>query len=726
MSGRRDSGGAHEALPLHEFQGQAFGSPAAAVSDSGSSSGDEELDPLELEAPGGSGRAKANGAGAAAARRRRGSAGGGAGGGVLHVVEVSWKNGIICCLLLFCVLLLGMVIGESSNGVACVPGRCGIPLDGSAGSSAEHAHGGGGMSMGGHGHGHEEEEHGHGHGHDEGEEEHGHGHDQSEEEHGHGEGSAPTPPPTPPPTPAPTPEPSPAPTAKPAKMTPAKLAAGRAAAQNVRALLEKYYGGHSELLGLGWHIPPSDAGANQDKLVDTFARALVDDKQSKFMIGTIGSSVAAGHDNCNYDSYEKQTERLFKPVWEAMGMQFEHQNAGEGGGCGDSHDNQIFCVKQNVSPHVDIVHYSWTYFEGRDGAPVQHEYLVRWAAMMERQPPVHFFDVGGTFDEAGKRTDCYGVQAALFKQYAYLGANAFCLEAALYAGRQYPGKVWGHVGDGYHNTTRYGEVEPNSERRDSLGVLFRNWHPGPLGFQTSADNFVYHYAGYLLKAMEAVEKSWAAGEDPRKKWTIKREPMLKSELPKPLTPGVDPRYAVVDDPPECLNNELPTYGQHGVSVAAPDDELNPYRGQVQAWKLWHDEPPDLIPRFEQKFYEATPEFCRHLDHCGGLQSGDGPDAGWLVLKLPKMSVGLIVMCACCGKDVAKKQIKENDALEVYLDGKLLDHARWDYWPNNKCVRIAQEFPSNMNDGTGHIYLAVRIKPDAVAPTPVTISHVFTL
>jgi hypothetical protein len=37
---------------------------------------------------------------------------------------------------------------------------------------------------------------------------------------------------------------------------------------------------------------------------------------------------------------------------------------------------------------------------------------------------------------------------------------------------------WGYVGDGYHNTTRYGELEEDEGRRDSLGVLLRNWHPG--------------------------------------------------------------------------------------------------------------------------------------------------------------------------------------------------------------------------------------------------------
>ena len=73
----------------------------------------------------------------------------------------------------------------------------------------------------------------------------------------------------------------------------------------------------------------------------------------------------AGHDNCNYDSYEKQLERTLKPVWEAAGLTVTVRNAGEGGGCGDSHQNQVFCIVQNVG-EVDIVHYSWTYFENHN------------------------------------------------------------------------------------------------------------------------------------------------------------------------------------------------------------------------------------------------------------------------------------------------------------------------------------------------------------------------
>ena len=59
-----------------------------------------------------------------------------------------------------------------------------------------------------------------------------------------------------------------------------------------------------------------------------------------------------GHDNCDYDSYENQLERTLTPIMAAANMMTQVQNAGEGGGCGDSHQNQVFCITHNVSPDV--------------------------------------------------------------------------------------------------------------------------------------------------------------------------------------------------------------------------------------------------------------------------------------------------------------------------------------------------------------------------------------
>lgn len=74
-------------------------------------------------------------------------------------------------------------------------------------------------------------------------------------------------------------------------------------------------------------------------------------KQHQYVVGVIGSSVAAAHDNCNFDGYERQLERTMKVVWDAAGFklgnglekrfEFVVRNAGEGGSCGDTHANQV-------------------------------------------------------------------------------------------------------------------------------------------------------------------------------------------------------------------------------------------------------------------------------------------------------------------------------------------------------------------------------------------------
>lgn len=213
-------------------------------------------------------------------------------------------------------------------------------------------------------------------------------------------------------------------------------------------------------------ISKSDAtNLRANKLVDTMLRALVTDSQTSFLMGGIGSSVMAGHDNCHYDSYESQMERTFGPVWKAADMEFIFQNAGEGGGCGDSYENQIYCVR-------DILHYEWTYFE-HGGAYKEHESLIRWVQMLPKQPPLQIFNTG----ENAKN----GQDVQLVQYYAQYGFNAFYMKTGLYnGGYDYDTErkeqdidrfSWGYIGDGYHNTTRYGEIEVDDARRDSLGTV---------------------------------------------------------------------------------------------------------------------------------------------------------------------------------------------------------------------------------------------------------------
>ena len=126
--------------------------------------------------------------------------------------------------------------------------------------------------------------------------------------------------------------------------------------------LETYWKGSEALRRFSAVDPTSPEGApSVEYLAEKMARAVV--WKEKFIVGAIGSSVTAGHDNCAYDSYENQLERTMAKVWEAAGVEWEVRNAGEGGGCGDSFRNQIFCTRQMVGDDVDAIHYSWTYFE---------------------------------------------------------------------------------------------------------------------------------------------------------------------------------------------------------------------------------------------------------------------------------------------------------------------------------------------------------------------------
>ena len=276
-------------------------------------------------------------------------------------------------------------------------------------------------------------------------------------------------------------------TVKAGSFTLERLKATRSEGEKIISLLEEYYFGKEQaykMLMTAWAAvwdfeatAAPEKSARNEKLIDTMARALVTDEQKTFLMGGIGSSVMAGHDNCHYDSYQTQMERLWQPVWEAAGMNFVFQNAGEGGGCGDSHQNQHFCVKQNISPDVDIVHYSWTYFEGGSAHAV-HEDLIRWAQMLPKQPIVHILAVGG-----GDPANMY---QELINHYAIYGYNLLEMRSALVrGGHDYESEKnrevdpfdrfgWGYVGDGYHDTTRYGE-QAEEVRKKSLGVVMRNW-----------------------------------------------------------------------------------------------------------------------------------------------------------------------------------------------------------------------------------------------------------
>jgi len=64
----------------------------------------------------------------------------------------------------------------------------------------------------------------------------------------------------------------------------------------------------------------------------------------------------------------------------------------------------------------------------------------------------------------------------MFQAYSQYGANAICLQTGLLRSGRWQGEKWAEVGNGIHQTTRYGELaDVTQKRRESLGVMFRNW-----------------------------------------------------------------------------------------------------------------------------------------------------------------------------------------------------------------------------------------------------------
>jgi hypothetical protein len=158
--------------------------------------------------------------------------------------------------------------------------------------------------------------------------------------------------------------------------------------------------------------------------------------------------------------------------------------------------------------------------------------------------------------------------------------------------------------------------------------------------------------------------------------------------------------------------------------------LNPYAGENQNWSVWHDNPDiwKMVDKADIAFFKDRDdkEICRHLDACGGI-SAQKADDGMVVFRLPKMEVGLVVICGCCEKKAGESLFLKNENIEISYNTVAINRSEWDIWPNGKCVRVLKRFPTSGRESetpTGHHYLAVKVLNDM--SVTVRISHVITL
>lgn len=225
-----------------------------------------------------------------------------------------------------------------------------------------------------------------------------------------------------------------------------------------------------------------------------------------------------------------------------------------------------------------------------------------------------------------------------------------------------------------------------------MGTVFRNWHPGPLGFQIAADAFAYVYTTGLMNALDIIEEDMNAGVNLLDRWFDNDRRRQLHQLPplgkmaEPLF--CDPLYCSTPHPPLCLNYEKPTFGEAGISVRSQSN-----------WTIWHE--PNgwnhmvgkvdtaIIKRMHDPEWEQK---CAHLDACGAIRAQDSTH-GTLTFELPssKMTAGLVFVCGCCGKQVGEAMFIQNENVTIKLNGRTLDKTKMDVYPNGKCARLFQRF-----------------------------------
>ena len=112
------------------------------------------------------------------------------------------------------------------------------------------------------------------------------------------------------------------------------------------------------------------------------------------------------------------------------------------------------------------------------------------------------------------------------------------------------------------------------------------------------------------------------------------------------------------------------------------------------------------------------EKCKHLDDCGAISAQNVEDG---------MEVRMVIICGCCGKQVADLMFMKNQDIEISYNTVPIDRSTY-IWPNGKCVRLLKRFPTSEREAetpTGHAYLPVKVMND-IMKEHVKISHVITL
>jgi len=319
-----------------------------------------------------------------------------------------------------------------------------------------------------------------------------------------------------------------------------------------REAILKYYHGDKKLLDAIFDKDRASEKMLTARLVQRVLlaqKATAGGKKPRFVVGSVGSSVTAGHDGFFETAYTNVLKRQLGPMLEAAGVELVVRNAAVGG---TAPWPPSLCLANQVGGDVDLITREWEYWTldngvvgrgiekgGQDSVVAAFETFVRNAMRLPSKPVVYMLDMAqataaGTLPASNAIMQQHIVPSAgLLKAYNGMPLNAFS-----HFGRPFDHlrsntegrflkedpntacspdlfndvarcQVVKDKQDGYHLTSQWppsGHKLRNHEEAHPgvFHTLFANWHPGLLGHEVMGMQLAYHLASLLEKSLSGL------------------------------------------------------------------------------------------------------------------------------------------------------------------------------------------------------------------------------
>lgn len=410
--------------------------------------------------------------------------------------------------------------------------------------------------------------------------------------------------------------------------------------------LEEYNSIESIKHGLSPSLPIN----NNERIVHTMKNVI---NKKKIVIGLFGSSVIASHDCCHSDGLGSQLKNTLTEMF--PGMEIEIREGGQGGSCGSSHRNRIYAIKKIVGIDIDILVYSYGYFEGREAGFTEHETLIHWLyRFFPNKPPLFVLNTGGWSDK-----ECYNEHnAKLINHYQPQSFKYICLKRAIAVDpRRNISSVGWHQIDQIHPHIRPLAKSTDKLRKRISGEFFSNWHPNARGHEIFSDMIAY-IIGTAYGLVNVIQPS--------------------PSIPSPLY--VHKSVTNREYLPECWSIENMQFG-HGIKSS------NNF-----GWSM-NRSPEGRINKVPRDLRNNND--CKHVDQCGWIRP-NSLTHNLIQFKLPATDIGKLFICGP-DKKAGDQLQKARSSMDISIDGRQVTNSP-PTGPESNCITLQDKMIADNSEG----------------------------